>query len=205
MCVRACVCRVWIVHSHNKIFYLESAAIHSQKNGKWFLILPLCTIPRVHTISAQNAIASKRAAPNPNPNPSPYGLRKSTLTGRCIWVVRAYRLLRIPHKPRACWYRWLGAKHEAYIYLSIPGLTILSRTFKKKVCRKKNTTVNNRSCSSNAHWSPRHRETKVFNTKRNKLVNPCKNWLTLVASLMLIPCWVILPLSTLCDLASRSR
>ena len=47
---------------------------------------------RVHTISAQNAIASKRAAPNPNP--SPYGLRKSALTGRCIWVVRAYRLLR---------------------------------------------------------------------------------------------------------------
>ena len=43
---------------------------------------------RVHAISAQNAIASKRAAPNPNP--SPYGLRKSALTGRCIWVVRAY-------------------------------------------------------------------------------------------------------------------
>ena len=37
---------------------------------------------------------SKRAAPNPNPNPSPYGLRKSALTGRCIWVVRAIGLLR---------------------------------------------------------------------------------------------------------------
>ena len=48
--------------------------------------------PGVHTISAPNAIASssKCAAPNP----SPYGLRKSALTGRCIWAVRAYRLRR---------------------------------------------------------------------------------------------------------------
>ena len=118
MCVRACV-RAW-VHACVCVWEREREKEREREStDTWIMIIVLnylcwmwavvrkimrfCEQVQsvvwyqsnwVSLISARFAFASKRAAPNPNPNPSPYGLRKSALTGRCIWVVRAYWLLR---------------------------------------------------------------------------------------------------------------